>query len=1470
MIRSKIAALLERATTMGIFWAWLMLALHLWPGALVPVHAQGTRKDDIVFNSRGVPLAGATVRVCAMPATGQPCSPLANIFADPLLTQALANPTTTDGMGNYFFYAAPGTYEIEVSGPQIATKQIPDVVLPANPASPVFSGTINAFSLNLAGNLSVTGNTTVIGNLASGTLNLSNQSTPPGAASPGTINLYTKTADKRLYYKDETGTETGPLASGGGTPAGQQGAVQIQNGGTLGAGGIIDNGTSLFTLRDSALKGPNPYSDVRIFGAYFGATIPPAINCNLTSASNTMTCAGGVSDFAIGHGVSVPGAGPAPQVSTPSAPIGISTMSISSNVATISVAGSVSYTNASSVIGSAMTDATLNGTYTNAQMTGYGTFTASFAHANCNPCSFGPGTLTITTPGVVTPVDQVGGSTAYNYKAVAVDLNSRALSAASAPFSTTTGAAALGKISYTIATNGCSTSAGQTVITTTAPHSIPNSIVEINITGTGSPFLEGAHVSVASTSTTITINTQSLAAGTYCPSGGTLQVVAKNVFSWLPQPGLTAGHWIYRCVGSIGTTCAANSAYSLIGFATGTDSSFTDWGLGAVTLGPADAAYVPARPPTAPVNGFFATTITNIAGTTVTLANNAGASLTGATVLHDNAESIIAACNSFGTGGADVYSPGQGTVVINSPLDMHKCTALWSRITLAAQLQVNEPIIPKTYSNFAGSPMGSFGASSTFQTRFQTSVQGTAFPLFLMAMGNSGAGLVGVSFDNLNIQTGKPYEYGVFFDQDSLGNNVVVTNFNNVGIGNNAGSAVKLGGGFGLYVNGGAWVEQGASSWGFPPSVLDTINIGLGQNQQQLGGIWEFKDTTFSGGEFKFEAQAAQCGSIPGHMNFTESLLESGFYPEFNIDTSAGCALAGITIANPSYADPLGGQGTPVIEMGNSPVTAMKVTGPGLVAPCAFGTQPLFAAPAAMSAQLENIGCSIIGLANSVSITPTGIFLGNENLNLFGTAQAGSAMTTPNVAPTVAISGSSGPAANTYFYSFVAIDANGKHTFVSPSSTGITVNGAQGVLVTLPSPANGQIASLMCRGNNANSSTHVCSPGFGTGSFVTSTFLDDGTFFPNISANTEFSGAASSAIGPNGASTYNLTITGGGFKDVITGPFTGNHNQQIADANGTVEVSSYINTAFDNANRANGAIGANWSAGQNSVNISGNAFIGGTAAAHNVQSWSANTFSNFGQFSEVTVLTLNGTTDFIGPMVMVTGNTGYTCIENSANIFLQKYNGGTGTNLTSAAITGAPGDVLRLEITEPGGALTCYRNGVVALTASDTTFTSGSPGLDMFDNVATSKNWSGGNLHPLSQLDIEADYTKVQHLNAGVGIGAETFTASPRGEQDVFLPGALTSTWTGSTWTTDKAVTVTRVQVQAKTAPAGCTTNAIVRLTDGTSPVNVTIAAAANDSGSITQNYAAGASLTIGVQTASAGCTTSPADANVVVQYRMQ
>ena len=142
-------------------------------GSTPQVNAQGSRKDDIVFNAQGRPLAGATVRICTSAATGQPCSPLANLYSDAGLTQALANPLATDGLGNYTFYAAPGRYEVEISGPGITTKQLPNVILPSDPSTPTFTSVtttsgISAFSLSLTGNLTVSGSTSVAGSLSVG------------------------------------------------------------------------------------------------------------------------------------------------------------------------------------------------------------------------------------------------------------------------------------------------------------------------------------------------------------------------------------------------------------------------------------------------------------------------------------------------------------------------------------------------------------------------------------------------------------------------------------------------------------------------------------------------------------------------------------------------------------------------------------------------------------------------------------------------------------------------------------------------------------------------------------------------------------------------------------------------------------------------------------------------------------------------------------------------------------------------------------------------------------------------------------------------------------------------------------------------------------------------------------------------------------------------------------------------------
>lgn len=125
-------------------------------------------------------------------------------------------------------------------------------------------------------------------------------------------------------------------------------------------------------------------------------------------------------------------------------------------------------------------------------------------------------------------------------------------------------------------------------------------------------------------------------------------------------------------------------------------------------------------------------------------------------------------------------------------------------------------------------------------------------------------------------------------------------------------------------------------------------------------------------------------------------------------------------------------------------------------------------------------------------------------------------------------------------------------------------------------------------------------------------------------------------------------------------------------------------------------------------------------------------------------------------------------------------------------------------------------------------------------------------------------------VNAITINGDGALSANPRSTPPIFFPGALTTTWTAASWTLDKAITVTRVQSAAKVSPSGCGTSAIVRVTDGLTPINLTINSGTNDSGVISQNYAAGATLTVSIQTAAATCTTAPGDLNVSIQSRMQ
>lgn len=89
-----------------------MFCAHLW--------AQGSRYDSAVLTSANNSPFGsqaqvytvpfAYLKVCAYPATGNPCTNVVNIYSDPGLTQPITQPFQADNHGRFGFWAAPGQY----------------------------------------------------------------------------------------------------------------------------------------------------------------------------------------------------------------------------------------------------------------------------------------------------------------------------------------------------------------------------------------------------------------------------------------------------------------------------------------------------------------------------------------------------------------------------------------------------------------------------------------------------------------------------------------------------------------------------------------------------------------------------------------------------------------------------------------------------------------------------------------------------------------------------------------------------------------------------------------------------------------------------------------------------------------------------------------------------------------------------------------------------------------------------------------------------------------------------------------------------------------------------------------------------------------------------------------------------------------------------------------------------------------
>jgi hypothetical protein len=105
-----------------------------------PAFGQGSQRQSVSVSPQGTPIPGADVWACQAGSTpnygaAPPCT-LVSIYSNPSLgtTYAITQPLVSDGLGNYTYYAAAGTY-LEVITGSSTTGYSSTIVLPCAPNS---------------------------------------------------------------------------------------------------------------------------------------------------------------------------------------------------------------------------------------------------------------------------------------------------------------------------------------------------------------------------------------------------------------------------------------------------------------------------------------------------------------------------------------------------------------------------------------------------------------------------------------------------------------------------------------------------------------------------------------------------------------------------------------------------------------------------------------------------------------------------------------------------------------------------------------------------------------------------------------------------------------------------------------------------------------------------------------------------------------------------------------------------------------------------------------------------------------------------------------------------------------------------------------------------------------------------------------------------------------------------------------
>lgn len=168
--------------------------------------------------------------------------------------------------------------------------------------------------------------------------------------------------------------------------------------------------------------------------------------------------------------------------------------------------------------------------------------------------------------------------------------------------------------------------------------------------------------------------------------------------------------------------------------------------------------------------------------------------------------------------------------------------------------------------------------------------------------------------------------------------------------------------------------------------------------------------------------------------------------------------------------------------------------------------------------------------------------------------------------------------------------------------------------------------------------------------------------------------------------------------------------------------------ASDSFNRADGAIGANWTAAtiaaiSTGLAVSSNRSVS-AVANYGMAFWNVDAFA-VNQYSQATMISAVA---YCGPGVRISaGGNGYIWLNTfGSDSRLIRLDGGSFNLIASGGTVPAAGSVIRVE--GEGSVITAKDDGVFQMNATDATYTAGSAGLWHYDVGAPQDDWEGGNL----------------------------------------------------------------------------------------------------------------------------------------------